>query len=65
MEQKSIINVKVGQRTYEQIVKAKALLRKAKERTVDKLWDRIGVILDEFSPPECSNYFRHDGYGSG
>jgi len=45
--------------------KLKALLRKAKERTVDKLWDRIGVILDEFSPPECSNYFRHDGYGSG
>jgi len=41
------------------------LLRKAKERTVDKLWDRIGVILDEFSPPECSNYFRHNGYGSG
>ena len=45
--------------------KLKALLRKAKERTVDKLWDRIGVILDEFNPPECSNYFRHDGYGSG
>ena len=44
--------------------KLKALLRKAKERTVDKLWDRIGIILDEFSPPECSNYFRHDGYGS-
>ena len=44
--------------------KLKALLRKAKERTVDKLWDRIGVILGEFSPPECSNYFRHDGYGS-
>jgi transposase len=44
--------------------KLKALLRKAKERTVDKLWDRIGVILDEFRPPECSNYFRHDGYGS-
>ncbi len=44
--------------------KLKALLRKAKERTVDKLWDRIGAILDEFSPPECSNYFRHDGYGS-
>ncbi len=44
--------------------KLKTLLRKAKERTVDKLCDRIGVILGEFSPPECSNYFRHDGYGS-
>ena len=30
--------------------KLKALLRKAKERTVDSLWDRIGVLLDEFSP---------------
>ena len=45
--------------------KLKALLRKAKERTVDQLWDRIGVILGEFGAPECSNYFRHDGYGSG
>ncbi len=44
--------------------KLKALLRKAKERTVDDLWDRIGAILGEFSPRECSNYFRHDGYGS-
>ena len=44
--------------------KLKALLRKAKERTVDKLWDRIGTSLDEFSPSECSNYFRHDGYAS-
>ena len=44
--------------------KLKALLRKARERTLDKLWDRIGAILDELSPPECANYFRHDGYGS-
>ena len=45
--------------------KLKALLRKAAERTVDSLWDRIGKILDEFSPLELPNYFRHDGYGSG
>ena len=31
-------------------VKLTALLRKAKERTVDELWDRIGVVLDEFTP---------------
>jgi transposase len=43
--------------------KLKALLRKAKERTVDKLWDRIGAILGEFNSPECSNYFSHHGYG--
>jgi transposase len=44
--------------------KLKALLRKAAERTIDNLWDRIEKILDEFSPQECSNYLRHRGYGS-
>ena len=42
--------------------KLKALLRKAAERTVDRLWDKIGEILREFSPEECANYFRHAGY---
>lgn len=45
--------------------KLKALLRKAKERTIDALWDRIGTVLSEFTPQECANYLRHDGYGSG
>ncbi len=45
--------------------KLKALLRKAKERTVDELWDRIGVLLDAFTPEECANYLAHDGYASG
>ena len=36
--------------------KLKALLRKAKERTIDDLWDRIGKLLDEFSAAECANY---------
>jgi hypothetical protein len=26
------------------------------------LWDRIGLILDTFSPDECENFFRHAGY---
>ena len=43
--------------------KLKALLRKAAERTVGALWDRIGQILDAFTPQECVNYFRHAGYG--
>ena len=43
--------------------KLKALLRKAAERTIDNLWERIGKILDEFSPQECSNYLKHVGYG--
>jgi Transposase and inactivated derivatives len=44
--------------------KLKALLRKAAERTVDALWDRIGQILSAFSPQECTNYFANAGYGS-
>ncbi len=44
--------------------KLKALPRKAKERTIDNLWDRIGAILNEFSALECSHYFLHDGYAS-
>jgi len=44
--------------------KLKALLRKAKERTVDKLWNRIGIVLNEFKPQECANYLAHSGYAS-
>ena len=42
--------------------KLKALLRKAAERTNDALWDRIGTLLDAFTPAECANYFRTAGY---
>ena len=44
--------------------KLKGLLRKAAERTRENLWRRIGQLLDEFSPDECSNYIRHAGYAS-
>ncbi|MDA9435054.1 transposase [Bradyrhizobium sp. CCBAU 51627] len=44
--------------------KFKTGLRKAAERTVDDLWRRIAVLIDDFSPQECQNYFRHDGYAS-
>ena len=43
--------------------KLKALLRKAAEPTVDALWDRIGLLLTEFSPKECANFFQAAGYG--
>lgn len=43
--------------------KFKALLRKAAERTLSALWNRIGIILDAFTPAECANYFRAAGYG--
>jgi transposase len=42
--------------------KLKALLRKAAERTRDALWDRIGQVLEAFSPQECANYLAHAGY---
>ena len=42
--------------------KLKHLLRKAKERTVEATWQRIGSLLETFSSDECSNYFRNAGY---
>lgn len=42
--------------------KLKALLRKAAERTVDALWNRIGALLKEFPPTECANFFAAAGY---
>lgn len=42
--------------------KLKAYLRKAAERSMPALWDRIGSILNLFSPDECANYFAHAGY---
>lgn len=44
--------------------KLKHLLRKAKERSVEATWQRIGAILPSFTPIECSNYFMNAGYGS-
>jgi len=42
--------------------KFKKLLRDGAERTVDKLWDLCGRVLDEFTETECRNYFQHCGY---
>ena len=44
--------------------KIKAHLRKAGERSIPALWDRIGTILEGVAPQECKNYFTHVGYGS-
>jgi len=43
--------------------KLKTLLRQAPERTRDGLWQRIGELLDRFTPTECANYFQAAGYG--
>ena len=45
--------------------KLKTLLRKADERSIHAVWNRIGDLLHHFSPSECENYLRHAGYGSG
>jgi transposase len=37
--------------------KVKALLRKAAERSIPALWDRIGDILETIASQECFNYF--------
>jgi transposase len=42
--------------------KLKALLRRAEERSVSSLWDRIGMCLDQVGRPECANYFKAAGY---
>jgi transposase len=42
--------------------KLKALLRKAAVRTIPKLWDKIGELLDCFPPQECNKYFKNSGY---
>jgi transposase len=44
--------------------KLKAQLRKACERTVPGLYDRIGKTLELFSQAECRNYLRNSGYAS-
>jgi transposase len=44
--------------------KLKALLRKAAERTVEKLWDRIGSLMPAFTVTECRNFMAHQGYVS-
>lgn len=42
--------------------KLKALLRKAAERTVTGLWDRIGKLVDLIEPQQAQNYFKSCGY---
>jgi transposase len=42
--------------------KLKALLRQAAERTIPTLWDRIGSLIDAFTPEECRNFLHHAGY---
>jgi transposase len=42
--------------------KLKTLLRKAAERNIAALWNRIGELLDHFPQTECENDFKAAGY---
>ena len=42
--------------------KLKAHLRKAQERSIEALCQRIGKLLDLFEPRECTNFFLNAGY---
>jgi len=42
--------------------KLKTLLRKAKARTIETLWEEVGNICVLFPPQECLNYFISCGY---
>ncbi|MBI3401871.1 MAG: IS630 family transposase [Acidobacteria bacterium] len=44
--------------------KLKALLRTARRRTLEELWQTVAACLSLFSPTECRNYFRHCGYAA-
>lgn len=43
--------------------KVKALLRRAKARTVAAVEDAIGPALDAITPQDARHYFAHCGYG--
>ncbi len=44
--------------------KLKALLRKARSRTIDVMADSIRDSLPRFQPAECTNYLVNAGYAS-
>lgn len=46
------------------ISKLKALLRKAKKRTIDHLQAFLFSTLDAFTPEECGNFIAHCGYSA-
>jgi hypothetical protein len=49
-------------RSSSSFAKLKALLRKAAERSVDALWNRIADLLAALTPDERANYCRNAGY---
>ncbi len=42
--------------------KFKQLVRSAKPRSRDALWNQIGVTIGQFAARECANYLANSGY---
>jgi len=42
--------------------KLKHLLRKTQPRDVETTWQKVGELLNLFSPSECANYLKNSGY---
>ena len=46
------------------IATLKAILRAARGRTVEGIWQTIGPCIPKFSAAECQQYFRYCGYSA-
>ena len=44
------------------MAKLKAQLRKFGERTMEALWNRVGLLVEAITSTECQNFLRHCGY---
>jgi transposase len=44
--------------------KLKPLLYEAAERTQEAAWQRIGWLIDAFTPQDCKNYLANADYAS-
>ena len=42
----------------------KAIVRKARCRSIDTLWPLLGACLSRLTPTECRHYSRHCGYAA-
>ena len=42
--------------------KLKTLVRKAKTRTMEELWNKLGELTDVFTPEKCKNYYKNAEY---
>ena len=44
--------------------KFKHAMRKAAERSIDAIINRVRQIIDDYTPSECCAYLRNSGYGA-